>query len=1315
MALLQLALLGGFQARSPTGAAIAIPVKKAKALLAYLALHPGQSHSRDKLAALLWEDSGEGQARHSLRQALVCLRKAFPRSLHVIVADDDALIIPSRAVEVDVLDFERLLETGTPETLEQAVALYQGELLEGFNPGSMGFEDWLMERRGRLRERAITTVETLLTRQIADRPGESAIGLALRLVSWDPLRESAHRALMTLYARLGRHGAALKQYQTCRAVLHRELGVDPEPQTEALYRDLLQQRRAATSASSSLVGEGRGGESERLQEEPERFFSPTPAPSEIQLAPDNLPEAPELRQASVLIARLVEDEVAESLDLEERHTAKQELLKRVQAISARFGGCLVPQASDTVMAVFGIPQAHGNDAERAVRAALTLQQADADADSPQRPVSMRIGITCGSVLVSRWPVGNPLGYLVTGDAVQTADALCARAGPAEILASDAIYASLREKATVEALPSSDAPRVWRLLSLRAEPRFEQSTFIGRRAPLRQFASVLETCREIGCGQVVLVRGETGIGKTRLVEECAALARTHGFACHRTAIMDFGTATDQDALSPLLRDLLDFPPGATTEQMQVAVAQILADGILDSTQDVFLNDLLGLPQPAARRAEYDAMRHEARHQGKRATISRLATAVAARQPRLLVAEDIHWADAATLDLLARLAATTQDSPVVLVMTSRLEGEPLDPTWRGAMHGAALLALDLGPLRPEEALELTRQFGNLDAEAVARCVERAGGNPLFLEQLLRAAQAGDTRVPDSVQSLVWATLDRLRPGDRTAVQAAAILGQRFTLEAVRHLLDDPDYRCVPLIEHRLVRPDGEDYLFAHVLIQEGIYASLRPSHQRELHQRAAAWFVERDRRFHAEHLDRAGDPGAARAYLTAAREQADAHRLEPALRLAQRGLALVSDPPTGFELACLHGELLRETGQIDASITAFEQALAQAPTEIDRARTWLGIAQGLEIQDRYSQALDALDQAQHCAGRDASADWQARIHVQRGNISFPLGRIDECFREHELALRHARAAGSPALEARALSGLGDACYQRGRMLTAHRHFDQCVALCREHGLASIEAANLVMLGLTRFYQIDLAGAQREVAAAVESATRIGNQRDESLALDVLGLLYQYEGRWPEARAAIERSLELARALGARRFEAESLGNLAFVMARLDPNHSVEAGFERAWTLTQTTGAAYMGPWILSLWALVTDDPAQRARLLAEGETLLGAGSVGHNHLHFYSNAMEVAFNARDWSEVERHAAALAAYTAAEPLPWSEFFIARARALARHGRGERTPDLAATLQALLAQAENAGLMAAASALREALDPNVVATLVDAHRFQP
>ncbi len=1295
---LYLTLLGGFQVRSPADVAIAIPVKKAKALLAYLALHPGQPHLRDKLAALLWDDSGEAQARHSLRQALVCLRKTFPQSAHVIAAVGDALTIPPEAVEVDALTFERLLQAGTPDGLEQAVALYKGELLEGFNPGAASFEEWLMERRGRLRERAIAAAEALLIRELADKPGPNVVGLALRLVSWDPLRESAQRALMELYARQGRHGAALKQYQICRAVLRRELGVQPDARTEALYRDILQQRRAVVEISPASPPAA-------AREEPSDFSaSRTLAnlPPAVEPAPGRSLEVTELRQACVLVARLADESIASpSRDLEEQHAARQDFLARVHAASERWGGRLVQQAPDAAVAIFGVPQAHGNDAARAVRAAQAVQRPDPDPGPRAAPV--RIGIACGLVLVSQWRTGSH-GYTVTGDAVRLADALCARASPAETLLSDAVYASLRERVAAEDLaPEAIAgtPRIWRLLAPRAEPRFEQSAFIGRRASLRQLASALDSCRETGCGQVVLVRGDAGIGKTRLVEECAALAMSRGFASHRTAVLDFGAADGQDVLQGLLLGLLDLTAGAIAEQLRTALARFVAGGIIESDQDVFLHDLLGLSPPADRRSEYDAMGHAVRQRGKRTVMDRLVTAAAARRPQLLIVEDIHWADAATLDWLAHLAAITSDSPVVLVMTSRLEGEPLDPAWRGAMRGAALLTLDLSPLRPEEALELTRQFGDLGPEAVARCLERAGGNPLFLEQLLRAAQAGDERVPDSVQSLIWATLDRLPPGDRVAIQAAAILGQHFTLDALRHLLDDPAYRCDRLIVNRLVRPDGEDYRFAHVLIREGIYASLRRSRQRELHQRAAAWFAGRDSRLQAEHLDRAGDPAAARAYLTAAREQASAHRPEQALRLTRRGLALAPAASIGYELACLHGDLLRETGLIDASIAAFGQALNQAQTRADQAHAWLGVAHGLEIQDRYPQALEALDHAQRHAGRDAGADLLARIHYQRGNISFPLGRLDECFREHELALRHARAAAAPTLEARALSGLGDACYQRGRMLTAHRHFERCIALCREHGLIGIEAGNLVMLGLTRFYQNDLVGAEREVTAAAGIATRIGNKRDESLALGVLGLLCQYQGRWREARESIERGLELARGLGARRFEAEHLGHLAFVMARLGQNDLVERWFEQAWALSRATGAAaYMGSWILGLWALVTDDAGRRVRLLAEGEALLGADSVSHNYLHFYQNAMEAALNNRDWEEAERYAAALAAYTAAEPLSWSEFFIARARALARFGRGDHTTERVAELRALHARAESVGLLVAAPALREALD---------------
>src|SRR5690606_452744 len=137
-----------------------------------------------------------------------------------------------------------------------------------------------------------------------------------------------------------------------------------------------------------------------------------------------------------------------------------------------------------------------------------------------------------------------------------------------------------------------------------------------------------------------------------------------------------------------------------------------------------------------------------------------------------------------------------------------------------------------------------------------IERAGGNPLFLEQLLRHAEGvADAGVPGSVQSLVQARLDHLSVRDKQAVQAAAVFGQRFALDALRHLVQDERYSCAALVERFLVRPAGDGYLFSHALIRDAVYDTLLRSRRRELHRRAATWFKERDPTLHAEQIGRA----------------------------------------------------------------------------------------------------------------------------------------------------------------------------------------------------------------------------------------------------------------------------------------------------------------------------------------------------------------------------------------------------------------------------------------------------------------------------
>ena len=234
---IRLTLLGGCQAHLSTGQPIAFATRKTQALLAYLGAHPGHAHPRDKLAALLWGERGEAQARDSLRHTLVDLRRALPTGL---IAEARTLALDPAAVEVDSVEFAVRASAGTLPALEAAAALYRGEFLDGFALHEPAFEEWLLLERARLRELAIDALGRLLGKQRDAGRVEDAIQTGVRLLGLDPVQESAHRDLMRLYVQQGRRGAALRQYQACVAAVRRELGAAPEAETRALYLELLQ-------------------------------------------------------------------------------------------------------------------------------------------------------------------------------------------------------------------------------------------------------------------------------------------------------------------------------------------------------------------------------------------------------------------------------------------------------------------------------------------------------------------------------------------------------------------------------------------------------------------------------------------------------------------------------------------------------------------------------------------------------------------------------------------------------------------------------------------------------------------------------------------------------------------------------------------------------------------------------------------------------------------------------------------------------------------------------------------------------------------
>lgn len=1014
------------------------------------------------------------------------------------------------------------------------------------------------------------------------------------------------------------------------------------------------------------------------------------------------------RQVTVLFADISGfTTMTDRLDPEEVHGILARYFEVVDGVVRSFGGSIDKHIGDAVMAVFGAPVAHSNDPERAVRAAIEIHHA---LGRLEPPLSAHVGIASGQVVADRTGSQSFEEYTVTGVSVNLASRLQDKAGSGETLVSDAVHEQVAGKLRSEPVGEVEVRGlerpvgVWRVLGLEEVAiGGGDRPFVGRRRELLQLSTALTECLEARAGQLVLVRGEPGIGKTRLIDRFEEQAAEAGFARHRGLVLDFGAGKGREAVPALVRGLLGIPLGGGKAVRRAAADAALVTGLVAQDAAVHLNELLDLAQPAELEATFAAMSNRARVVGREQVLTTLVAAAAACGPLFLRIEDIHWADAELLDQLAAAAVAVRDLPVVIVMTTRVEGDPLDAGWRMRARGCPLTTIDLGPLRADEARELAERYLQAADRRVDACIERAAGNPLFLDQLLRNAdERADTNVPGSVQSIVQARLDNLAPLDRAALEAASVLGQRFAMELVGALIDAPDYDGRNLVDLQLVRPEGDEFLFAHALVRDGVYGSLLREPRRVLHRRAADLHADRDRTLAARHLDAAEDPGAADAYLTAAREQLAAYRYDRALPLAERGREIASegasDGACAFELTMLRAEALGLLGRNAEAIDAYAEALEATDAAAERARAHLGRAGGMRVLDDFDGAFRELDAAQALAAGAGLDALRAQCHFMRGNLCFPLGRLDECQAEHTAALDAARSCGRVDLEVQALGGLGDAAYIRGRIRTANANFTLCVELAHANGFGRIEVANWPMVAWSALLLGDYAGARTNAEQARLAAERVGDDRSAIIAWNAVAMLALDDGDADAAVAASRQIVDLSERLNASRLASFGLNTLGMALLLRGDRAGARAAVSDAMEAARAA-VLFVGPWIHSTKAAVQDDRAAALDDLAAGEALLQPGVPAHNHFFYRRTAIDVCLHWRNWDEAVRHADALEAYVGAESTGWTRQVVAAARGLAARGRGEAGAEVEGVLEAARRLAGEIGMVRSAAVLDAAL----------------
>ena len=432
------------------------------------------------------------------------------------------------------------------------------------------------------------------------------------------------------------------------------------------------------------------------------------------------------------------------LDPEDIHALLNEFFGVTDALVRRFGGSIDKHIGDSVMAVFGATIAHDNDPERAVRAALDIHSAVAKLGNESTgAIRIHAGIASGEVVASNVGSDDHEEFTVTGETVNLAARLQDLAHPGETLISESVHRQVGDLISGEALDQvsirgiEDTRQVWRVTGIAAPgAAIAHGRLFGRQAEVSQLSGAIDSIIGASRGQTICLRGEAGIGKSRLMAEFKDMAQEKGFACHATRVLDFGVGLSQDAIRILVGEMLGATGDDAKPARTAAAENAVQQGLVSADNVVHLNDLLGIEQPIVLRSIYDAMDDDARTSGRRATVAEIAKVLAGHGPLALFVEDVHWADSSVLMYLAGLCSALVEFPALIVMTTRVEGDPLDQNWRAQAHGCAVLTIDLGAPQSVDAFQMAEEFPQLEPATIEVCVKRADGNPLFLEQLLRS---------------------------------------------------------------------------------------------------------------------------------------------------------------------------------------------------------------------------------------------------------------------------------------------------------------------------------------------------------------------------------------------------------------------------------------------------------------------------------------------------------------------------------------------------------------------------------------------------
>ena len=777
----------------------------------------------------------------------------------------------------------------------------------------------------------------------------------------------------------------------------------------------------------------------------------------------------------------------------------------------RHGGTVQKYIGDAVMAVFGAPLARSNDAESAVRAALSIVDGirELNAAHPGLDLEVRVGICTGEAVIE---IDAPAeSALATGDVVNTAARLQSSAPPGRAIVGPETYQLTKDAfryeplSPVEAKGKREPVPAWLVVEPLDSPNARDSArtpLVGRNHEMLLIRTVWERAVSARQPHLISVIGPAGIGKSRLAAEVSAVVESAGARVLWGRSLPYDQQTPYHAAKQMVRQTAGVFENDPVEAAREKISSLLAslfppDEVASMTRYLSLLMGLGLDERANESLE---LQYATR---------RLFERLSEEAPMMVVFDDVHWADDASLDLVDYLSTHLRDHRIVIVALARPEFLDSRPTW-----GAALMAhtsLQLNPLSPEDANEAVRTLlAHATASTVAKVVATADGNPLFIEELVASIhdEASAEELPATVRAVIAARIDALPHDVRSALLSASVIGKSFWRRVLGQIAGVSDIdAALDLLETRGLiqrrfpsRVEGDvEFSFKHDLILDAAYATLPRASRRELHAATAraleslvnhpeeiAWIL-------AHHWLEGGEAERASSYLLIAAER------------AVDALA------------------------VEESYDLYTQALHLATDEAERTR----------IRYRRGLALAHLEQFARAARElgevipDLAGEQKVEALTARAHSTLWTEETAETMADAELALQLARAGGFRDLEAVALGLLGCSYGMRGDagdLERALRLGDEAVEIwtpnARQAELAALyhHIANHHYWGSDYVRALDAANLAH-TTAGVELHSREFRLRGAGMR----GMILAGLGRYEEAIAAAQDAIGLAHAMG------------------------------------------------------------------------------------------------------------------------------------------------------------------------------------------